>query len=400
MADDSKTTRAIEVAKTFLLLGLTSFGGPVAHLAYFRSEFVDKRRWLSDLTFAENVALCQLLPGPASSQVAFLIGKHRAGFPGAILAAVCFALPSVCLMLGIALGVMSIQTEWATPVLHGLKLAAVAVVAQAVWSMGQSLCPDRERVSLCLLSAAALLLLSHQLMPIAAIVAGAIAGLFLLRKLGIPTTTFVDRTHPRARVVGWILLAVFFALLMLLPPVAKYAQPLATVDSLYRAGALVIGGGHVVLPLLQNESALTSTIDTKTFLAGYGATQAMPGPLFSFGAYLGAMSTKGIWAIPMGIAGSIAIFLPGFLLVAGVEPFWNRIKFNPRMKHMIAGANAAVVGVLLAALYHPLMTTALTSPRDLAVVILGFLALVVWRLPVWGVVIAMAGMGLLLGKMN
>ena len=390
-AEPSYLSTLLGIARPFLFLGVTSFGGPVAHLAYFRGEFVEKRRWLSELTFAEFVALCQLLPGPASSQVAFLIGKNRGGMPGAIVAAVCFSLPSVLLMIAVAMGVMTITSAWLTPVLTGLKLAAVVVVAQAVWTMGKVLCPDRERLSLCLIAAAGVLMTDHRLGPIVAIVAGGVAGLFLLRKLGIPTVSYVDKANPGDRFRGLVMLGVFFALLMALPLLARLNPTLALVDALYRSGAMVFGGGHVVLPMLQNEPAITGLMSDKTFLAGYGAAQAMPGPLFSFSAFVGAMSAKGLWSIPAGLAAAIALFLPGFLLVAGVEPFWNRIKFSPRVRHIIAGANAAVVGVLLAALYHPLITTAITSSKDVAVVLFAFAALVVWRIPVWAVVLGIVG---------
>jgi len=377
-----------EVFSAFLKLGLTSFGGPVAHLGYFRDELVTRRQWLSDGAYADLVALCQFLPGPASSQVGFALGMMRAGWLGALAAFVAFTLPSALILIAFALTAAQIAGPVGLGALHGLKIIAVAIVAQAVWGMARSLCPDRERASIAVAAVVVLTVVPGALGMLGAIGLGAVSGLILGRGAERPVGGHV--TMPvRPRQAG-LALAVFLALLVGLPLVAGGSQTLAVLDSFYRAGALVFGGGHVVLPLLQAEVVQPGWVSPDAFLAGYGAAQAMPGPLFTFAAYLGAV----LGPAPNGGAGAalalVAVFLPGFLLLIGVLPFWDRFRSKARAQSLMQGANAAVVGILGAALYAPVFTSAIGTMSDFALALICFVLLTAWRVPPWGVVIISA----------
>jgi chromate transporter len=370
---------------TFLRLGCTSFGGPVAHLGYFRAAFVERRRWLDEATYADIVGLCQFLPGPASSQVAVTLGILRAGLPGGLAAWAGFTLPSAILLILFALGVGRVApgSGW----LHGLGIVAVAVVAQAVWGMARSLCPDRPRATLMVAAACVMLLWPGAPAQLAVLSAGALLGWAFMRQ---PVAAPVGRLDfGLGRRTAVLALAGFFALLLFLPLAAAGAQSHALVllARFYRAGALVFGGGHVVLPLLQQAVVPPGWISDGRFLAGYGAAQAVPGPLFTFAAYLGAAMTPA----PRGVAGGllclIAIYLPSFLLLVGVLPFWDGLRRRAGVQAALRGVNAAVVGLLLAALYTPVWTSAIRGPGDFGIGLAAFLLLVVWRLPPWLVVI-------------
>jgi len=393
----SLPARLAETGAAFIKLGCVSFGGPVAHLGYFRTEFVEKRRWLNDDAYADLVALCQFLPGPASSQVVFALGMQRAGLAGALLASICFMMPSALLMIGFAYGIASVNDLAHAGWLHGLKLAAVAVVAQAVWGMSKSLCPDRARITLCIAAAALLLVVPGALTQVGVIAAGGAIGWAMYHKEAAPTLIDHGAGGFRTHLIAGGVLMFFAALLVLLPIVAASTQsrPMAMFDSFYRAGSLVFGGGHVVLPLLRAETVPQGWLSDDQFLAGYGAAQAVPGPLFTFAAFLGtAMSTSekqfawvnGLWCL-------LAIFLPAWLLIGGALPFWHRIRSKAWAQASLRGANAAVVGVLLAALYQPVITEGIRDARDVAAAVVGFGALQIWKLPPWAVVLAMAGLG-------
>lgn len=386
-----QTGNVIEVFKIFLRLGLTSFGGPVAHLAYFRAEFVERRKWLSDQAYADLVALCQFLPGPASSQVGLAIGLSRAGYAGALAAWTAFTLPSAIALILFAYGLTSnaglIDSGW----LHGLKIAAVAVVASAVLGMARALAPDKERATLAVAAAAITLFMPSVLGQICAIILGGIVGTVLYRDIKIQQEVSLPLTISRQ--TGIIALSIFFILLAGLPLISALMQnhTLSLIDAFYRSGSLVFGGGHVVLPLLQSEVVPTGWMSGDAFLAGYGAAQAVPGPLFTFAAYLGAA----LQPSPNGWIGAaiclLAIFLPSFLLVVGVLPFWNEVRKKPAIQAVLKGVNAAVVGLLLAALYSPVWTSAIFEPTDFALGIAAFLALFMWRVPPWLVVVLCAG---------
>ncbi|MFS8978044.1 chromate efflux transporter [Cupriavidus necator] len=372
----------------FLRLGLTSFGGPVAHLAYFREELVRRRRWISESAYADVVALCQCLPGPASSQTGIALGLARAGYAGALAAWIGFTLPSALGMILFALGVSHYGMTAAPGVLHGLKLVAVAVVAQAVWGMSRSLCIGLVRIAIMVVAAAAVLALPGPWTQVAVMAVAAVAGIALLRPalagahepLGLPVT------H-RA---GALALIVFALLLAGLPLLAQViADPgMRMFDAFYRAGALVFGGGHVVLPLLDAEVVAPGWVGKETFLAGYGAAQAMPGPLFTFAAFLGASMKMPPTGFAGGLLCTLAIFLPGALLVVGALPFWESLRRSRRAQAALAGVNAGVVGLLLAALWDPVWTSAVQGPLDIVLVALALLALMVWKLPPWLVVVA------------
>ena len=383
-----------EVFRVFLKLGLTSFGGPIAHLGYFRDELVVRRKWTSESGYADLVALCQFLPGPASSQVGFAMGLLRGGPLGAAAAWAAFTLPSALLLVLFALGAAAFDGPIGTGLIHGLKVVAVAVVAQAVWGMAKSLTPDRERASIALAAVLIVVFANGSVGQIAAIAAGGIAGLILCRGPGAP-----DAGHPTFAVpkpIGLLSLALFFMLLFLLPLSASMSQGIALFDAFYRAGSLVFGGGHVVLPLLQAEVVPTGWVSDDAFLAGYGAAQAVPGPLFAFSAYLGAV----MGLEPHGLMGAlialVAIFLPGFLLLIGALPFWDAFRSRPGAQAAMRGANAAVVGILGAALYDPVWTSAVLSTYDFALALLGFILLTVWRVPPWIVVLLLATGGVAL----
>lgn len=385
-----------EVFGAFLKLGLTAFGGPIAHLGYFREELVLRRRWLDEAAYADLVALCQFLPGPASSQVGFSLGLLRAGPLGALAAWTAFTLPSALLLIAFAVAAGTLDGPLAQGVLHGLKLVAVAVVAQAVWGMARSLTLDRQRATLAVAAIAAVVLLPGAIGQIAAIGLGIIGGLVFCRD-GAQAPVSVTR-FPVSAQVGWVALALFAILLVGLPLLAGVTDwpALDLFDGFYRAGALVFGGGHVVLPLLESETVARGWLSRDAFMAGYGVTQAMPGPLFTFAAYLGAL-TQG-WA---GAAlGLVAVFLPGFLLLVGVLPFWNRVRAAPLAQAGMRGANAAVVGVLGAALYDPVITSAVLTPLDMMLATAGFVALVAWKAPPWMVVLGLAAASGLVGLLG
>lgn len=377
----------------FLRLGLTSFGGPVAHLGFFHAEFVARRRWLGERAYADLVALCQFLPGPASSQVGMALGLQRAGYGGALAAWAGFTLPSAVALILFALGLAEYGDALPAGVLHGLKVVAVAVVAQAVWGMAGKLCADAQRVTIMAVAACAVLALPSVWSQVGVIVAAGVLGLALFR----PPADAAHEALPAAvgTRAGMLWLALFFALLVGLPLLAAL-QPegwLARIDAFYRAGALVFGGGHVVLPLLQAEVVPPGWVDNEAFLAGYGAAQAVPGPLFTFAAFLGAAAQGGYGGWAGGFVCLLAVFAPSFLLVAGALPFWERLRRDARMQAALAGINAAVVGLLLAALYQPVWTSAIHRPQDFALGLLALVALMFWKWPPWLVVAACGALG-------
>lgn len=379
----------------FLRLGLTSFGGPIAHLGYFREEFVTRRRWLDEHSYADLVALCQFLPGPASSQVGIAIGLSRAGFAGALAAWAGFTLPSAVLLLLFALGLSSWGDAVPAGLLHGLKVVAVAVVAQAVLGMARTLCTDNARITIAAFTACIALLWSTAWGQVGVIVAA--AGLGRLWFKPVPGGGHEHLPLLLGRRTGALLLGLFFALLLGLPLCVQIwpNQSLALADAFYRAGSLVFGGGHVVLPLLQAEVVPNGWVSNQTFLAGYGAAQAVPGPLLTFAAFLGTA----IGGVPGGMLCLLAIFLPSFLLVAGVLPFWEQLRRQQRTRATLAAINAAVVGLLLAALYNPVWTNAVQAPSDFGLVLLAFVALMFWKLPPWLVVLGCGTAGWLLGTL-
>lgn len=377
-----------EVFLAFLRLGVTSFGGPIAHLGYFRDDLVTRRRWMDDRAYADLVALCQFLPGPASSQVGFAMGLQRAGFWGAIVAFLGFTLPSAVLLVAFAAGASLFGGPVGGGILDGLKIVAVAIVAQAVWGMARSLTPDAPRAGIAVVAAALALFAPGAVGQLGALAIGVVAGLVLLREAAEqPGETLPSFGVPRAVAIGSLVVAA--AALIGLPLLAATTGSglVALADAFFRSGALVFGGGHVVLPLLQAEVVQTGWVSPDVFLAGYGAAQAVPGPLFTFAAYLGAVSAVG----PGGVAGAavalVAIFLPGFLVLVGVLPFWDALRGRPRVRAAMRGANAAVVGILGAALYTPVFTTAVTGPGPFVLALIGFVLLTAFRAPAWVVVI-------------
>ncbi|SEO58872.1 chromate efflux transporter [Nitrosovibrio sp. Nv6] len=385
-----------EILHAFLKLGLTSFGGPIAHLGYFRDELVTRRRWISESGYADLVALCQFLPGPASSQVGFALGLSRGGFVGALIALTAFTLPSALLLLVFAYSASAFEGLLGHGLIHGLKLVAVAVVAQAVCGMARNLCPDRARASIAAGAVLIVVFLPGALGQMSAIISGAIAGLWLCKNLPITDAGHLNIRLSKSKAL--LVSLIFFVLLIALPLIAltSSSQAVALFEAFYRAGALVFGGGHVVLPLLEASVVETGWIDADSFLAGYGAAQAVPGPLFTFAAYLGAVVSPE----PNGILGAviclIAIFLPGMLLLAGVLPFWDDLRKRSGVQAAMAGANSAVVGILAAALYDPVWTSAILIPPDFAVAFVAFILLTVCKVSPWKVVLlsAMAGAGL------
>ncbi|MDR6991152.1 chromate efflux transporter [Luteimonas sp. 3794] len=385
------------IFRVFLRLGLTSFGGPVAHLAFFRDEFVVRRRWLGEAEYAELVALCQCLPGPASSQVGMALGLRWAGLRGALAAWCGFTLPSALLMIGFALGLLHSGNGLPAGVVHGLKLVAVAVVAQAVWTMGLVFCRRPAALALALFAAAALLLWPFAGMQLVVIGGGALLGAGLWRiDDRLPSTDVpVSGSRWPARIA-----LLLFTVLLLGLPVLAHALPASTAAvfaAFYRAGAWVFGGGHVVLPLLEASVVAPGWMTESAFLAGYGAAQALPGPLFAFAGFLGAGMQAGPGGWAGGLLALVAVFLPGLLLVVGVQPVWQRVRRWRRMRAALAGVNAAVVGLLLAALVDPLWTSAVAGWGDVALVCVALLAPVGLRMPVWLLVPAMALCGWALG---
>lgn len=388
--DTQRQGSLLEVLWVSTRLGLTSFGGPIAHLGYFHEEYVKHRRWLDEQSYADLVALCQFLPGPASSQVGIAIGVARAGLTGGFAAWLGFTLPSALALIAFAFGVSALPGSAGAGWLHGLKVVAVAVVAQAVWSMARSLCPDRERATLAILSCLVTLLWPSSIGQVLAII---VAGLIGLRAFG--GTTLTPASHMRFPVgkrLGLAAWSVFFLLLLVLPILRQLAPShgLEVFDSFFRVGSLVFGGGHVVLPLLQAEVVGPGWLTNEQFVAGYGAAQAVPGPLFTFSAYLGVvMNTE-----PNGWSGAflalVAIFFPSFLLIVGALPFWDLLRSISAFQSALKGINAAVVGLLLAALYNPVWTSAILAPADFGLGLVAFGLLMFWKCPPWLVVVLTA----------
>ena len=379
----------------FLRLGLTSFGGPIAHLGYFRDEFVLRRQWLSERAYADLIGLCQFLPGPASSQIGIALGLGRAGYGGALAAWLGFTLPSAIALILFA-SLLASHGNLAAGALMGLKVVAVAVVAQAVWGMARTLCPDRLRVTMMAVATAAVLLMSSYWGQLLVLLGAGVVGMLLIRPEQIAES---DATPaPVSRTAGMLALTLFFSLLLLLPLLAAlHPEPLLVVaDTFYRVGSLVFGGGHVVLPLLEAELVQSGWVAADDFLTGYGAAQAVPGPLFTFAAYLGTlMAPLGSSLFGASLA-LLMIFLPGMLLLVAVLPHWNRFRRWGHAQALMRGANAAVVGILGAALYHPVWTSAILGPYEFTLALTGFLLLSVWKLPAWTVVIVLAGGGIII----
>lgn len=388
----SNISAILEVLSVSTKLGLSSFGGPIAHLGYFHNEYIQRRKWMDERSYADLVALCQFLPGPASSQVGIGIGLIRAGIWGGIVAWIGFTLPSVIALVAFAFLLKGFDignAGW----IHGLKIVAVAIVSQAILGMGQKLTPDRNRITIAVIVAGLSLLWQTAYSQVLLILVAGVVGVWFYRSTKVEQAPQLPITISRSFAISCLLM--YVALLLTLPLLRQWGQSdgLAWFDSFYRSGSLVFGGGHVVLPLLEREVVPTGWVSKAEFLAGYGATQAVPGPLFTFAGYLGAMAG--------GISGAmiavIAIFLPAFLLVAGALPFWNSLRNNPKIQGALTGVNAAVVGLLLAALYDPLWITAIVQPADFALAALLFILLVFWKLPPWMVVLAGAAGGMLLG---
>jgi chromate transporter len=394
--DTTQQGSATEVLLAFLGLGLSCFGGPTAHIGYFREAFVQRRRWLDESEFADLVGLCQFLPGPASSQTGFAIGLLRAGYKGALAAWVGFTLPSALLMLAFAYAAPGLmQSAAGAGVIHGLKLVAVAIVAQAVWGMARMLCTDRWRASIAAVCGAFVLLVTGPAAQLAAIAAGALAGLVFCRNL--TGNQLGPRSHlpePVSQTVALACAGIFGALLIALPALRGMGQVAPVFEAFYRAGALVFGGAHVVLPLLRDAVVVPGWVSPGVFLAGYGAAQALPGPLFSFAAYLGASLNGTLHGAAGAVVALIGIFLPGMLLLVAALPFWRALRGRRLAQAAMHGINAAVVGVLGAALYNPVWTGAIFKPADLAAALLGFVLLVVWRVPPLLVVVLGAAWGL------
>jgi chromate transporter len=395
---NNRSGSPLEVLLAFAKLGVSCFGGPIAHIGYFREEFVIRRRWIDEPAFADLVALCQFLPGPASSQVGFSIGLMRGGYLGGLAAWTAFTLPSAVLLVLFAYGANTLQGPIGAGFLHGLKLVAVAIVAQAVWGMARTLCPDRERASIAVIAMLIILLSSSSVAQIGAIALGGIAGLWLCRAAPPEAKVEGHMSVPVSRPMGLLALAAFFLLLGVLPLLdsLSHLQGLALFNAFYRSGALVFGGGHVVLPLLREATVTPGWVSDDAFLAGYGAAQAVPGPLFTFAAYLGAVMKSP----PNGIAGAVislfAIFLPGILVLMGTLPFWETFRRRSDAQSIMRGVNAAVVGLLGAALYNPVWTSSVKTSADFGLALVGFVLLTVWRAPPLVVVVlgALGGIGL------
>ena len=389
----------LEVLWAFLRLGLTSFGGPVAHLGYFRTEFVERRRWLDDQRYSDLVALCQFLPGPASSQVGIALGLGRAGWGGALAAWIGFTLPSALLLIGFAAGVTRWQALAQSGAVQGLKIVAVAVVAQAVWGMARSLCPDRPRAGVAIAAALGVLAMPTAMGQLAVIVLGGLAGRWLAGP-GAVAVAASSGARQAGRRIGGLLLVLFAGLLAVLPLLAAVPgwERLSVVAAFYRIGALVFGGGHVVLPLLQAVVVPGGLVSNDVFLAGYGAAQAVPGPLFTFAAYLGAVMPGPFGGWTGGLTLLVVIFLPAFLLVAGALPYWESLRWRDGVRRALAGVNAAVVGVLAAALYDPVWTSAIHSRADFGLALAAFGLLMYARLSPALVVMLGALAGWVLGS--
>jgi chromate transporter len=398
VASTGRTRSLLEVLGVSTRLGLTSFGGAIAHLGYFREEYVVRRRWIDEAHYVDLVALCQFLPGPASSQVGMALGITRAGLLGGLAAWLGFTLPSALALVAFAYGLQALDVAdagW----LHGLKVVAVAVVAQAVWGMARNLAADRERASLAIVAAIAGLASRTAASQVLVIVVAGLIGWMLLPAMGTSAGTPMRVRIRKGVAIGS--LALFVALLVGLP-IARQVAPshtLAVFDSFYRAGSLVFGGGHVVLPLLQAEVVPPGWVTNEEFIAGYGAAQAVPGPLFTFAAYLGAVMHQppngglgATWAL-------VAVFLPSFLLIVGALPFWELLRFRASFQAALRGINAAVVGLLLAALYDPVWSSAIKGPADFSLALVGFGLLMFWRFPPWLVVVICALGGAVIGRL-
>lgn len=379
--------RIIEIFKVALVLGLTSFGGPVAHLGYFHKEYVERRKWIDDKDYADLVALCQFLPGPASSQVGIGIGTMRGGVLGGMVAWLGFTLPSALALLAFAMFYDAFDLK-GNPAIHGLKVVSVAIVAHAVWSMGKKLVIDKKTAIIAILSASVVLLVPSATIQVFVIIAAAISGVFLFKGEPKAVSDKAERTHHPTIAIGALVLLV--ALFVFLPYLAMYFEGTSSgvffdlIDGFYRSGSLVFGGGHVVLPLLELETVPTGLVDKDAFIAGYGAAQAVPGPLFTFASFLGAEAAGPIGAL----VSIVAIFAPAFLLVIGVMPFWNRLRQSDSVRSALVAVNASVIGILMAALYHPIFTSSVINTKDavLAMILYGLLGFL--NLPSWLVVIA------------
>jgi chromate transporter len=387
-----KAAILIEVFRVSIKLGLTSFGGPIAHLGYFHNEYIRRRKWMDERSYADLVALCQFLPGPASSQVGIGVGIVRAGLLGGLVAWLGFTLPSIIALVAFAFLLQGYDigsTGW----IYGLKIVAVAIVAHAILGMGQKLTPDRDRVSIAVIAAAITLYWQTAYSQVFIIVAAGLVGLWLYRNKAVEKAPDLHITISRS--IAIVCLVMFFFLLIALPLLRQWGDVewLAMFDSFYRAGSLVFGGGHVVLPLLEHEVVSTGWVSESDFLAGYSAAQAVPGPLFTFASYLGTM-TGGVSG---SIVATIAIFLPAYLLVAGALPFWNVLRSSPKIQGALVGINAAVVGILLAALYDPLWTNTILESGDFILAAVLFIMLVFWKLPPWMIVFTGAAGGMVLG---
>ena len=372
----------------FLKLGLSCFGGPIAHIGYFHEEFVVRRRWLDEATFTNVVALCQFLPGPASSQVGFSIGLIRAGYPGALAAWAGFTVPSAIALVLFAYGAAAINGPIGAGLLHGLQLVAVAIVGQAVWGMSRALCPDWQRVLIALTAALFILLCAASLAQLGAILLGGTAGLWLCRTATPAAMSSI--IVPVTRRAGLISLTIFSVLLLGLPLLHRFSTAGALFDAFYRSGALVFGGGHVVLPLLRAAFVTPGWVTDDAFLAGYGAAQAVPGPLFTFAAYLGAVVAPAPHGVAGALLGILGIFLPGMLILLGALPFWETLRTRASAQAALRGVNAAVVGLLGAALYNPVWTTSVKTIGDFVLVLFSFVLLTVGRIPPLVVVIISA----------
>ena len=380
----------LEVLRVSTRLGLTSFGGPIAHLGYFHEEYVKRRKWIDEQSYADLVALCQFLPGPASSQVGIAIGIARARFLGGIAAWIGFTLPSALALIAFAFGVGAFASASDAGWLHGLKVVAVAVVAQAVWGMARSLCPDRERATIAVLASIVTLAWPTAIGQLSSIAVAAVVGLMVFP--GTASSSISHMRFPIGRKTGMAAWIIFFALLLGLPLLRQIwtSHALEVFDSFFRVGSLVFGGGHVVLPLLQSEVVGPGWVTNEQFVAGYGAAQAVPGPLFTFSAYLGAVMGTAPNGLPGALLTLVAIFLPSFLLVAGALPFWDLLRSVPVFQSALKGVNAAVVGLLLTALYKPVWTSAIYSPADFGLGLVAFGLLMFWKCPPWLVVVLTA----------
>ncbi len=388
-----------DVLKAFFKLGLTSFGGPIAHLGYFRSEFVERRRWLDDESYTDLVALCQFLPGPASSQVGFSIGLMRAGWLGGLAAWCGFTLPSVLLLIGFAAVSPDLSSTAGQGLIHGLKLVAVAVVAQAVWDMAGRMCPDRQRAAIALIAMGVLAVLTTVYAQLLVIALGALLGVVFCRAECAPGAHDLHPivgTSRGSRVIGWAALTFFFVLLVGLPALLTLhnTRSIQVFDAFYRSGALVFGGGHVVLPLLQQRTVTTGWIASSDFLAGYGAAQAAPGPLFTFAAFLGWMMSEAPHRWAGAALATVGIFLPGLLLVIAALPHWQALRSRPVTAAMLSGVNAAVVGLLATALYTPVWTSAVLSSVDFTISAVCLLLLTRWKVPPLAAVLVCAFAGI------